>query len=206
MSSPLYRDNPLPTPASIRLLEVTANYFTSSKPSYSLTVFEFQNIPPYSALSYTWGNPLPLEGSDDDVPWLNESHSIDCNGYSVGIRPNLFEGLISLAKLRFHGYLWIDALCIDQKTLPERNSQVSLMDKIYSKATEIIVWLGKESRDTEGIVWLHNHFIPKLRNNLGIQPHEFQESDAVRDLEPSRCQELGLDSPTLHAQSYAEFC
>jgi hypothetical protein len=210
MSSPLYRDSPLTTQASIRLLEVTANCLAYDKPSYklsySLTVFEIQNIPPYSALSYTWGNPLPSEGSDDDVPWLKESHSIDCNGYSVGIRPNLFEGLISLAKLGFHGYLWIDALCIDQKTLAERNSQVSLMGKIYSKAAEIIVWLGKESRDTEGIVWLHNHFIPELRNKLGIQPHEFQKSDAVRDLEPLHCQELGLDSPTLHAQSYVEFC
>ena len=81
-----------------------------------------------------------------------------------------------------------------------------MMDKIYSKAAEIIVWLGRESKDTDGVVWLHNHFIPKLRDKLGIQPHGFQESDAVRDLEPYHCQELGLDSPTLHAQSYAEFC
>ena len=103
MSQPLYRDSPLTTQASIRLLEVTANCLAYDKPSYklsySLTVFEIQNIPPYSALSYTWGNPLPSEGSDDDVPWLKESYSIDCNGYSVGITPNLFEGLISLAKL-----------------------------------------------------------------------------------------------------------
>jgi hypothetical protein len=105
MSSPLYRDSPLPTPASIRLLEVTENCSASDKPSYSLTGFEFQNIPPYSALSYTWGNPLPSEGSDDDDLWLNESRTINCNGYSVGIRLNLFEGLISLAKLGFHGYL-----------------------------------------------------------------------------------------------------
>jgi hypothetical protein len=80
------------------------------------------------------------------------------------------------------------------------------MDRIYSKAAEIIFWLGRGSKDTDGIVWLHNHFIPKLRDKLGIEPHEFQEPDAVQDLEPYHCQELGLDSPTLHAQSYAEFC
>jgi hypothetical protein len=59
-----------------------------------------------------------------------------------------------------------------------------MMDKIYSQAAEIIVWLGRGSKDTEGIVWFHKHFIPKLRDKLGIQPHEFRESDAVRDLEP----------------------
>jgi Heterokaryon incompatibility protein (HET) len=80
------------------------------------------------------------------------------------------------------------------------------MGKIYSKALGIIIWLGRESSDTEGIVWLHNYFIPPLRDKLAIQPEQFQGSDATRDLDPKRCQDLGLDSPTLYAQSYAEFC
>ena len=86
-----------PTDRRIRVVE-SAREPAASVP---VTVFEIQNIPPYSALSYTWGNPLPSEGSDDDVPWLKESYSIDCNGYSVGITPNLFEGLISLAEMGY---------------------------------------------------------------------------------------------------------
>jgi hypothetical protein len=206
MSSALYQEMLLPSPTSIRLLKATPNDSASSELSYSLSAFELQDIPSYSALSYTWGNPLPSEGPDEDSPRLAESHSIHCNGCSVGVKLNLFESLISLAKLQYEDYIWIDALCIDQTNLSERNSQVSLMGKIYSKALGIIIWLGRESSDTQGIVWLHNYFIPTLRDKLAIQPEQFQGSDATRDLDPKRCQDLGLDSPTFYAQSYAEFC
>jgi hypothetical protein len=40
------------------------------------------------------------------------------------------------------GYLWIDALCIDQKNIPERNTQVAIMRDIYKSSQRIIIWLG----------------------------------------------------------------
>lgn len=37
---------------------------------------------------------------------------------------------------------WIDALCIDQENLAERNHQVTQMGKIYASAYRVVSWLG----------------------------------------------------------------
>jgi hypothetical protein len=39
-------------------------------------------------------------------------------------------------------YLWIDAICIDQSNLKERNRQVAQMRDVYTNAESVIVWLG----------------------------------------------------------------
>ncbi|KAJ4245520.1 hypothetical protein NW762_014029 [Fusarium torreyae] len=38
--------------------------------------------------------------------------------------------------------IWVDAICIDQNNIPERNAQVQRMGSIYSLAEEVIIWLG----------------------------------------------------------------
>jgi hypothetical protein len=40
--------------------------------------------------------------------------------------------------------MWIDAICIDQKNLPERSSQVQMMGTLYEQAKSVIAWLGPE--------------------------------------------------------------
>ncbi|KAK2616075.1 hypothetical protein N8I77_002784 [Diaporthe amygdali] len=44
--------------------------------------------------------------------------------------------------------LWIDAHCINQEDIDERNAQVSMMARIYSSARSSIVWLGPEDNST----------------------------------------------------------
>lgn len=44
--------------------------------------------------------------------------------------------------------LWIDAVCINQEDIDERNAQVSMMAQIYSSARSSIVWLGPEDETT----------------------------------------------------------
>ena len=46
-------------------------------------------------------------------------------------------------------YLWIDAICINQNDQEERGHQVRLMDRIYSEAQCVSVWLGKADPLTE---------------------------------------------------------
>jgi hypothetical protein len=60
-----------------------------------------------------------------------------------------------LAKLRISQrltshptYYWIDALCVDQENIFERNSQVAKMAEIYKRAYSVVVWLGKEDEYT----------------------------------------------------------
>jgi hypothetical protein len=80
----------------------------------------------YTALSYTWGDATPLR-------------TIDLDGKPVAVRKNLWDFLNRAREDGFAGYLWIDALCIDQSTVGERNHQVAMMGTIYSRAEGIIV-------------------------------------------------------------------
>jgi hypothetical protein len=41
--------------------------------------------------------------------------------------------------------IWVDAICINQESLPERSAQVAIMRDIYSAAQMVLVWLGVEN-------------------------------------------------------------
>lgn len=43
--------------------------------------------------------------------------------------------------------LWVDAICINQKDFNERGHQVGIMRDIYSKAPQVLIWLGEASTD-----------------------------------------------------------
>jgi len=47
------------------------------------------------------------------------------------------------------GYIWIDQICINQKDLKERASQVGLMDQIYFGPNTTLIWLGFGGDDGE---------------------------------------------------------
>jgi hypothetical protein len=42
----------------------------------------------------------------------------------------------------------VDAVCIDQSNIPERNAQVLRMKEIYEKARKVVVWLGPAGEDS----------------------------------------------------------
>lgn len=97
----------------------------------SLQAFTFENAPEYTALSYAWGPPDPCL-------------DITVNGKVFSVRLNLFDFLhqISQTGEGSDSMFWIDQICIDQRSLEERCSQVSFMDEIYKRALLTIVWLG----------------------------------------------------------------
>jgi len=45
--------------------------------------------------------------------------------------------------------LWIDAIYINQESIAERNNQVRLMQRVYSQAVEVLIWLDSEDEDAE---------------------------------------------------------
>lgn len=57
--------------------------------------------------------------------------------------PPLFRGLSSRAR-----YFWIDAICVDQSNVLERNAQVSIMADVFRAAQGVTVWLGPEDQFT----------------------------------------------------------
>ncbi|KAF2828936.1 heterokaryon incompatibility, partial [Ophiobolus disseminans] len=84
----------------------------------------------YDALSYTWGGE-------------QKSRTIICDDSGMSVTQNLFDALQALRSLRNDcGYLWVDAVCIDQENNKEKALQVRNMLLIYQKATTVVVWLG----------------------------------------------------------------
>ncbi|KAJ8126358.1 hypothetical protein O1611_g7280 [Lasiodiplodia mahajangana] len=83
----------------------------------------------YTALSYVWGQ--------DDA-----KYGILVGDCLLEVRANLFSALCSLRREDRNVRLWVDALCINQDDINERNHQVQQMRRIYSSALETIIYLG----------------------------------------------------------------
>ncbi|KAK4163558.1 ankyrin repeat-containing domain protein [Cladorrhinum sp. PSN259] len=91
----------------------------------------------YEALSYFWG----LEKSKEPI-W------IDGHQFSVGA--NLYSALSHLRDRFVERILWVDAICINQEDKTgEKEQQVQSMAKIYSRASQVIVWLGQATSDSD---------------------------------------------------------
>ncbi|OCL01439.1 hypothetical protein AOQ84DRAFT_306705, partial [Glonium stellatum] len=102
----------------------------------------------YEALSYVW-----------------DQESTSCNSTSTpeikiqtksGITylPVTLNLLATLKELRDENedrYFWVEAICINQEAKAEKSTQVPLMDKIYSKATNVVVWLGDTHNSPEAL-------------------------------------------------------
>ena len=91
----------------------------------------------YSALSYTWGAPIFVK-------------PLSCNGYQVLVTENLDLALRHLRQSDRSVNLWIDQLCINQGDLKEKESQVSLMGRVYKRSWNTVIWLGEEA-DNSGV-------------------------------------------------------
>ena len=93
--------------------------------------------------------------------------SIDCNGQRLGVTRNLRKALQNLRHTTETRVFWIDAICIDQKNIEERNSQVRLMREVYQKASEVVVWLGADKKDSAvGASMLPNIHAAALQGKL----------------------------------------
>lgn len=67
-----------------------------------------------------------------------------CNGHECTVTKNLGAALQKLRLPDGARKIWIDALCINQDDVLERNEQVRLMGEIYSRCSRVIVWLGQD--------------------------------------------------------------
>ncbi|UZP36455.1 hypothetical protein NXS19_004271 [Fusarium pseudograminearum] len=90
-------------------------------------------LPYYEALSYCWGDQL----SPDSIIlkeriWSDEGGNLD-------IRRNLASALRQLRHPKEERIIWCDAICINQKDLAERSSQVRRMSEIYRLANRVII-------------------------------------------------------------------
>ena len=153
------------------------------------------HYPHYYALSYTWGD------TTETVQILLDNRRID-------VTKNLFHFLQrgnQPRRVRMYPYgddeetyfhdepgdeprwYWIDALCIDQANILERNAQVPRMKEIYDCAYGIVVWLGIEADDSKlamsVISSISNIYFRQLRaKSIAKTPGPFEPKISVGTL------------------------
>ena len=74
--------------------------------------------------------------------------SIELNGQQVFVGENIWWALYHLRQNSQEIVLWVDAICIIQNDISERNHQVLKMETIYTNAEEVFVWLGRGRTST----------------------------------------------------------
>lgn len=167
----------LPDPAKyIRLLEVLDdNYSKTTRVRCRLTIWPIDSVPPYHAISYTWGNPksntfilmndktLEVRKNSElalkQAYWYRKSRSY----FYRKRQSHLYQETRSewYTKSR---YFWLDALCIDQSNLKEKSKQVAMMGSIYKKASHVLACIGDHADDSlfffESIYGLTHYLVP----------------------------------------------
>lgn len=83
----------------------------------------------FQALSYVWGT-------------MDDGQRILVNGTSIRCTKNLYSALLHIRQVFGSTVLWIDAICINQSNIQERNHQVQLLSDIFATASRVIAWLG----------------------------------------------------------------
>ncbi|KAH6859114.1 heterokaryon incompatibility protein-domain-containing protein [Alternaria rosae] len=135
MDIPSYQYESLPAPDHIRLITILPG-------DCGLTIklgIEHADInlhPKYECLSYAWG-------TDD------HKRPVTINASSLPVTATLHVALEHLRHRSQERKIWIDAICVNQRDIAERNSQVAIMRKIYQNAMRVIVWIGPATASNE---------------------------------------------------------
>jgi hypothetical protein len=91
---------------------------------------------PFKALSYAWGNGIPISKCYIDNKFLS-------------ITPSLEAALQHVRHQSEPVIIWADQISINQSDVDEKNEQVANMSRIYPGATEVIVWLGSGTKESD---------------------------------------------------------
>jgi hypothetical protein len=153
--SPRMVYSPMYSSKGFRLVNILPADQAADVISAELLYCGLKQPPSYCALSYIWGDPVM-------------SHKIICNGRQIDVTENLWTALRYLRSTTHSQCFWIDAICINQADVRERNEKISKMPMIYRKATCAVFWLGRDNSDTSAAYQLLSHLI-------NVRRHDFQD-------------------------------
>ncbi|KAK1749614.1 heterokaryon incompatibility protein-domain-containing protein [Echria macrotheca] len=111
----------------IRLIKLERRYPGCDIPC-KLVQFPLAEALPYEAISYTWGSKV-------------KDHLVFFGGKWLPTTRNVYQLLHDRSSFSRTRWLWIDAVCINQDDVEEKNTQVQMMGEIYRAAERVIIWL-----------------------------------------------------------------
>ena len=162
----------------IRLLRKSDSPKVGGQVSYTLSHVSLNENPQYEALSYTWCDEKGDAG-------LNMSIIVD--GNAILVTKNLKAALGQLFTDQDEKTLWVDALCINQADVLERNEQVGKMKIVYQEATGVVAWLGEEYNESRNAFKLLRSFLTNgIKETVydgtePADPHEAAPESVVKD-------------------------
>ncbi|KAK5430247.1 hypothetical protein LTR34_005974, partial [Exophiala xenobiotica] len=126
---------PLHEADEIRLLYLAPRNVPSGGIRDAIQHVFLSTAPLYTAVSWMWGA-------------LGDLVEFQVDGQTIMIPQNLLRVIEQLRVESQPRRIWIDAICIDQKILQERNHQVQMMGQIYRNANYVVACLtAKGSSD-----------------------------------------------------------
>ncbi len=130
---------PLLHSSSFRLLRLKGRrrLFSNVDDAIEVEIFEtsLDGHPTYEAISYTW----------DQQPI---GQPLSCNGQTLQVTANAVTVLKALRLTGSDRMVWLDAICIDQSSVADKNCQVPKMGRIYRQAQRALIWLGGATYET----------------------------------------------------------
>lgn len=150
---PLFEYKALPTPASaeqsyIRLIELLPAQNFDAVLVCSIKEAKLGKAE-YEALSYVCG-------SHNDKPDVVCYDSRDLE-YLIGRLPVYQNLATALRYLRCESRprtLWVDAICINQDDLHEKEQQIKILSQIYAKASPCTIFIGEADAKTRRVFWI----------------------------------------------------
>lgn len=178
-------------------------------------------VPHFNALSYVWGR------------YRCPKDNITCNGHDLAITASCYDALQALREKHGTITIWVDAICINQVDESEKARQVPLMQRIYSEAQSVYMWLGHGNKvNSHGIeviraaaslyeteqaltrmLWIGNYWIWSTIRYVTALPWNWlrlaknlESLKRVAKQEGSTIEQMDLDCEWLHrAWTYQEF-
>ncbi|KAF5588580.1 heterokaryon incompatibility het-6 [Fusarium subglutinans] len=136
----LYAKNVLDKDDSFRLVSLQPGR-DSAPLTLRLLNTNLNKTQPYEAVSYVWGDVKDLIAinvySDEDM----ETQAL--------VSQNCHAALSNFRDSESSRLLWIDSICIDQESPIEKNHQLGLMARIYKNASQVLVYLGHGTPDSD---------------------------------------------------------
>lgn len=177
----------------------------------SLELIDLNKSPVYDCMSYTWSDPLYHQLSADPSKAKRQSgeliKQIECDGKIIPITENLEDALWQFSKTGYiskhveggpeneQGFIWIDAICINQTDNAEKSVQIAMMDEIYSGARRVIAWLGRCDE--------HTHPALEIIRRIKSIPLEKRQV-TITDFEGPEYQSI-LGDPPISSQQWNDY-
>ncbi|OLN97368.1 Heterokaryon incompatibility protein 6, OR allele 1 [Colletotrichum chlorophyti] len=125
---------------------------------------------PYQGQQY-----VRMGGKMPDAP-------IICDNIEVIVGGELFRALRRMRKEDTALRIWVDALCINQDDVEERNEHVKIMGRVYAGASQTRLWLG-ESTDMDMPAVNTLFAISEIFNELFVTQEVVDHNSSIQEVQ-----------------------